>query len=220
MQSLEITTSKPPCPRCGSSDFIQKAGYVYAGENKENAIQVFKCRACRRIFRENANKYGTHYPEKVVDFALELLKKQIPIEDIRRELKNKLEVEVSRPSILYWARKFLPASRESTRDTNARVKVVNTIVELIGYEELSRRSGVKQSTIRAMFGRFTMKASFCHSLAAKDYSSIRKRVQILETNISKELLELDSIKGSLAKREEYQNSLAKMIESGSVNFSS
>ncbi len=209
MQSLE---AKPVCPKCGSNEFVQRAGYIYAGKTKEQIIRNFRCSACRRSFRENANKYGTHYSQEVVDKALDLLKKQVPVEDIRRELAKEFAVQVSRPAVLYWARKFLPGDRASVRDTNARVKVVKTILNLISYEELARRAGVKQSTVRAMFASFTMKASFCHSLAAKDYNVIKKRVRILETKMAQGFDELDSIKSSLARREEQQNSIAKMIE--------
>ena len=89
------------CPHCGSPSSI-KRGYR---QTRYGRKPLRKCSRCRRKFTPDDGFLRMRFSPKVIKEAVKLYKNHSSAE-VKRMLRNRQGVEVSRWSIIKWFRKY------------------------------------------------------------------------------------------------------------------
>ncbi len=94
--------AKEKCPHCGSPLSIRR-GYRKTGYGRK---KLRKCSRCRRKFTPDDGFLRMRFSPRVIREAVKLYKKGNSSSEVKRMLRNRQGVEVSRWSIIKWFRKY------------------------------------------------------------------------------------------------------------------
>jgi len=122
---MSLNNSTPECCPVCKSKFIVKSGKQYS---KKGVQQRYKCKMCGTTFNNSGYFKGKH-PLRLVQYAITLYQHGYSLEKVQTELKNSLNVKISRTSILKWIRKASVPLRNKGCGLQKK-KVVRDLVEI------------------------------------------------------------------------------------------
>ena len=93
---------KERCPHCGSPSSIRR-GWRKTSYGRK---QIKKCSSCRRKFSPDDGFLRMRFSPRIIKEAVKLYGKGASSSEVKRMLRNREGVEVSRWSIIKWFRKY------------------------------------------------------------------------------------------------------------------
>lgn len=105
------------CPYCGSAD-VRPKGFRY---NKSGPVRMFRCRRCRKRFKDNAaTEYGGAKAALAI-IAADLYYKGLSLREIANHLWQVYGVDISPVTVRNWVMKITNALKKAFEETKLEV---------------------------------------------------------------------------------------------------
>jgi transposase-like protein len=125
------------CPMCGSIRVVRYG--------RANAKQVFKCRDCRRKFRDGLIKKAKYSPETIT-LTLDLYFSGLSLRKITRTLNDHFDMSLGKSSVYRWIETFVPRISEYVNDLSPRLSNTwhadEVFVKMRGGEGIKNMEGI------------------------------------------------------------------------------
>ncbi|MEM3698107.1 MAG: IS6 family transposase [Candidatus Bathyarchaeia archaeon] len=105
------------CPYCGSAD-VRPKGFRY---NKSGPVRMFRCRRCKKRFRDNATLERGGARVALAVIAADLYYKGLSLRDIANHLWQVYGVDVSPATVHHWVMKITNALKRAFEEFKLEV---------------------------------------------------------------------------------------------------
>lgn len=116
MPKAEVDPELVRCRFCGSRDWTKHG----VRKNKGIARQRYKCRDCERTFTFDDGFLKSKFDPRVVVVAVDLHYRGFSLGEIKKYLKMRHDLSVSRPTVLQWLNKHKKGLKKYLEDFRRR----------------------------------------------------------------------------------------------------